>query len=70
VQPAPPAFQLASRRQAKFLIDIVFSALHWLPAVPRPASFVARQLHSFFASLVIKTTDIKTTKAVAQQPAI
>jgi hypothetical protein len=31
---------------------------------------VARQLHSFFTSLVIKTTDIKTTKAVAHQPAI
>jgi hypothetical protein len=31
---------------------------------------VARQLHSLFVSLVIKTTDIKTTKAVANQPAI
>jgi hypothetical protein len=38
--------------------------------VRRPFSFVARQLHSFITSLVIKTTDIKTTKAVGHQPAI
>jgi hypothetical protein len=70
VQPAGPAFQPASRSRAEFLIYIFFNTLHRLPALTRPSSFVARQLHSFFASLVIKTTDIKTTKAVAHQPAI
>jgi hypothetical protein len=41
-----------------------------LLSAPFRLSSLAHELQSFFASLVIKATDIRTTKAAAQQLAI